>query len=866
MPSARRKPLTPKGRSVAGPLAARLPWDLRDTRREGSLTSLANDARYSLRMLRRTPGFTAVAVTLLALGIGVNTLLFTAVRALVSHPLPVRDPDGLVDVFTTDAAVTAPWADFFPISQPNFEDFERESRGVLTGLAGYVPAAFTVSGREGPERIKGYLVTANYFDVLGVLPSLGRAFSAGEDRIGAGAAVAVVSHELWSRRFGGDPAAVGRSLLLDGVPYTIVGVAPPGFRGTVTLVSPEQIFVPLSSYERTLRGTARTFFRHRRGLFLRAFGRLRPGVTAEAAAAALATVARRLEAEYPDANRGRGIAIRPLAESAVGTDSVRAVGESRRARHGSAALIGVAAAVLLIAAANLSSLLMLRFARRSRETSIRAALGADPRRLFTQPLVEAGLLCGAGGVAGWALAAEARGLLQRFAPPFVPAGILDVRPDWSAFAFALAVAAGVSLLVAALPALRASSVSPAAALAAGGRTGTAAGPQQRRATRCIVAGEIALAALALVGSGLFLRALGRARAVDPGIRTTGLSYFSLDLAAAGYEGSRAQVLCREIARAVRALPGATAAGVATLPPIGGGPLRTVLREGFPDDPSRIPPAVTVYGVSPGHLAAEGIGIVRGRDVAAEDREDTAPIAVVNEAFAARHWPGENPIGRRFRMFGGPSAIEVVGVARNTLVARLDEPLQPVAYLPLSQSPLEVVTVAASTAGDSAVLLAAAERRVREIDASLVPFDGSTVEAALAFGLWAPRAMASLLLLFGALALALAGIGLYALVAQSVVERTREIGIRVALGATPGSIRGLVLRDGAVLVGTGAPIGLAAAALLSRSLGGVLYGLGPLDPTTFAGVPALLAAATVAACLVPAARAIALDPITALRAD
>ena len=828
--------------------------------------SLANEVRYSLRMLKRTPGFTGVAVTLLALGIGLNTLLFAAVRALVSHPLPLRDLDGLVDVFTTDSAVTAPWADLFPMSQPNFEDFERESRSVLSGLAGYVPAAFTVTGRERPERIKGYLVTANYFDVLGVAPALGRGFSAGEDRIGAGAAVAVLSHALWSRRFGGDPSAVGRTLLLDGDPYTIVGVAPPGFRGTVTLVSPEQIFVPLSSYERALRGTTRVFFRNRRGLFLRAFGRLARGVTPDAAEAALATVARRLEAEYPEANRGRGIAVRPLAESAVGTDSVIAVGESRRARYGSAALVGVAVAVLLIAAANLSSLLMLRFARRSREASIRAALGADPRRLFTQPLVEAGILCGTGGLAGWALAAEARGLLQRLAPPFVPAGILDVQPDWRTFAFALAVAAGVSFLVAALPALRASSVSPAAALAGGGRTGTAAGPQQRRVTRCIVAGEVALAAIALVGSGLFVRALGRARAVDPGLRTSGLAYFSLDLAAAGYEGGRAQVLCRELARTVRALPGATAAGLSTLPPIGGGPLRTVVREGFPDDPSRVPPAVTVYGVSPGYLAAAGIRMVRGRDVAVEDRDGTRAVAVVNEEFAARHWPGENAIGRRFRIFGSPSAIEVVGVARNTLVARLDEPVQPVAYLPLAQSPLEVVTIAVSTAGDSAALLGAAERRVREIDAGLVAFDGSTVEAALARGLWAPRAMASLLLLFGGLALVLAGVGLYGLVGQSVVERTREIGIRVAMGATPGSIRRLVLREGALLVGAGAPIGLAAAALLSRSLGGVLYGLGPLDLATYLGVPALLAAATAAACLVPAGRAIALDPSEALRAE
>lgn len=830
------------------------------------MNSLANDLRYSLRMLRRTPAFTAVAVTLLALGIGLNTLLFAAVRSLVSHPLPLRDPDGLVDVFTTDGAVTAPWADFFPMSQPNFEDLERESRSVLTGLAGYVPAAFTVTGRERPERIKGYLVTANYFDVLGVTPSLGRAFSAGEDRIGAGAAVAVVSHELWTRRLGGDPAAVGRTLLLDGVPYTIVGIAPTGFRGTVTLVSPEQIFVPLSSYERTLRGTARAFFRNRRGLFLRAFGRLAPGVTADAAAAALGAVAKGLEAQYPEANRGRGIAVRPLVESAVGTDSVLAVGESRRARYGSAALFGVAGAVLLIAAANLSSLFMLRFARRSRETSIRAALGADPRRLFQQPLVEAALLCAAGGLAGWTLAAEARGLLRLLAPPFVPAGVLDVPPDWRAFAFAVAVAAGVSLVVAALPALRASSASPAEALAAGGRTGPAAGPGHRRLTRSIVAVEIALAAVALVGSGLFLRALGRARGVDTGFRTTGLAYLSVDLEAAGYEGARAQVVCREIVRAVRAIPGAAAAGVATLPPIGGGPIRTVLREGYADDPSRIAPSVTVFGVTPGHLAALGIGLVRGRDVAPEDREDTTPVAVVNEAFAARHWPGENAIGRRFRFLGSKAPIEVVGVSRNALVARLDEPLQPVAYLPLTQSPLEVVTVAASTKGDSATLLAAAERRIREIDPGLAPFDGSTIEAALADGLWAPRAMASLLILFGLLALVLAGVGLYGLVAQSVVERTREIGIRVAMGATPGAIRRLVLREGAVLVAAGAPVGLAAAALLSRSLGGVLYGLGPLDLATYLGVPALLAAATAAACLVPAGRAIALDPSEALRAE
>lgn len=827
------------------------------------MTDLARDIRYSVRMLARTPGFTATAVLLLALGIGLNTLLFSAVRVLVSHPLPVREPETLFDVFTTDASVTAPGADLFPMSTLNFEDLERESRGVLTGLAGFTQAGFVVTGRERPERIQGYLVTANYFDVLGVAPALGRGFAAGEDRIRAGARVAVVSHAVWQRRFGGDPAAVGKTLLLDGVPFTIVGVAPRGFRGTVTLVSPEQIFVPLASYETILRGAPRTFFRDRRGLFLRAFGRLEAGVSPIAAEAALGAVARRLEAEFPEANRGRGLALRPMAESAVGTSAVMAVGESRHARHGSAALTTVAATILLIAAANLSSLLMLRFARRSRETSIRAALGADARRLSVQPLTESAILCALGGVAGWALAAQAGGLLRRLAPPFVPAGVLDVTPDFRTFAFALAVAAVVSILVAALPAMRAASADPAAALAVGGRSGSL-GHRERRATRLIVAAEIALATVALVGSGLFLRALGRAKAVDPGVRTSGLAYFSLDLPAAGYDAARAQVLCREIAAAARSLPGVAGAGVSTLPPIGGGPLRTVLREGTDDEPSRVPPAVTVNSVSPGYLAAAGIPVLRGRDVVDADREDTPPVAVVNETFAARHWPGEDPLGKRFAFFRGVAGVQVIGVARNTLVARVDEPPQPVAYLPLAQTRPELVSVAARSNGDSGALLAALEARVKRLDPGLVPYDETTIEAALARGLWAPKAMASLLLLFGALALVLAAIGLYGLVAQSVAQRAPEIGLRMALGATSGSIRGLVLKEGARLLAIGLPAGLALSAALARYLSGALYGLGTLDPPTFAGVAALLVVSTAAACLIPAQRAISLDPVSALK--
>jgi len=614
------------------------------------MSTLRNDLSYSVRMLKRTPGFTAAAVLLLALGIGVNTLLFSAVRALIVNPLPVREPGALYDVFTTESgAASAIGLDLFPTSERNFEDFQRGSREVFTDLAAFVPAAFVVSGRERPERFNGYLVSANYFDALGIAPAMGRWFAPGEDRIGGGANVAILSHALWLRRFGGDRSAVGRTISLDGTPYTIIGVAPPGFRGTVTLVSPEQIFVPLASYGRVLRGAARVFFLNRRGLFLRAFGRLKPGVSPDTAQAALATVAQRLESQYPEANRGRGATIRPLADSAIGTTAVMAVGESRRARRGSATLLTVAAVVLLIAASNLSSLLMLRFTRRSRENSIRAALGAGARRLFVQPLLESGLLCTIGGLAGWALAAEGRGLLRRFAPPFVPAGVLDAAPDWRAFVFALAAAAAVSLLVAALPALRAAAASPADALALGGRSGSAPSPRERRATRALVAAEVALAAVALVGSGLFLRALSRAQAVDPGVRTRGLSYLSLDLAAAGYDGARAQALAREIVRTVRELPGVTGAGVSALPPIGGGPQRTVLREGTDDEPGRVPPAVTVNAVTPGYLAAAGVRLLRGRDVAPEDREGTAPVAVVNETFAARHWPGQSAIGRRFRI-------------------------------------------------------------------------------------------------------------------------------------------------------------------------------------------------------------------------
>jgi len=828
------------------------------------MTEFAQDLRYSLRMLARTPGFTAVAVILLALGIGLNTLLFTAVRALVSHPLPaVEDPGTVYDVFTTDASVNAAGADLFPVSSPNFEDFGRESGEIFSGLAGYVPAAFVVGGSERSERYQGYLVTANYFDVLGVKPELGRSFSAGEDRLGAGASVAVVSHAMWRRRFAGDPKAIGKTLLLDGVPYTVVGVAPAGFRGTVTLVSPEQVFVPLSSYDTVLRGVPRVFFRNRRALFVRAFGRLRPGLSADSAGAALATVARNLEREYPDANRGRGIRLRPIADSAVGTSSVMAVGESRHARYGSAVLTTVAGAILAIATANLSSLLMLRFSRRSRETSIRAALGAGARRLTLQPLAESAILCGAGGLAGWALAASGRGLLRRLAPPFIPAGVLDVSPDARAFAFALGVAAVVSILVAALPALRAASADPAAALAVGGRSGIP-GTRDRRATRSIVAAEIALAAVAVVGSGLFLRALGRAKAVDPGVRTSGLAYFSLDVAAAGYDSARAQALCREIAAAARALPGVTGAGVSILPPVGGGPLRTVLREGSDDDPARVSPTVTFNSVSPGWLAAAGVGLVRGRDVAETDREDSPPVAVVNETFAARHWPGENPLGRRFRILGGAEGVQVVGVARNTLVARVDEPPSPVAYMPLAQTPLELVTVTASTNGDGTALLGELERRIRKIDPGLVAYDATTIEAALARGLWAPRALASLLLLFGGLALVLAGIGLYGLVAQSVAQRAPEIGLRMALGATSGSIRALVLREGARLLAVGLPIGLALSAVLARFLSGALYGAAALDPLTFAGAAAVLALATGAACLLPAQRAISVNPGSVLK--
>jgi predicted permease len=819
------------------------------------------DVRHGARVLLKSPGFSVVAVLSLALGIGANTTIFTVVNAVLLHPLPVKDISQLVELDTIDTKTHLGFsggtgATKLGLSFANFQDYQRQN-DVLSGVTGIIPVALTWSGGVEPRQIAGNLVSANYFDVLGLRPSAGRFFLPDEDTKLNGNNVAVISYGFWANKLGADNGAVGKTLTLNAMPYTIIGVAPKGFKGTFIFGSAEQIWIPTSMYPQVLTGLSKEFFNDRRFLNASAYGRLKPGIGLNPAEASLKTIASQLEKDYPKDNGGRSIALTPLTEAAVGVNV-----------HDQIALAGtmmmtVVGLVLLIACANLANLLLARAARREREMGLRAALGASRSRLIRQMLAECILLSLIGGAAGLAIAYVGRTVLWSFRPPFIEQNDIDLSLDSHVLIFTLGISLFTGLLFGLAPAFRASVPDLAETLKLGGRGGSI-GWGRNKLRSLLVMSEISLSVVALVGAGLFVRSMRDAQKMDPGFESKNLFMLAFDLGALHYDEGRGQQFLRSAVERANAAPGVQAAAIASNFPLGGGFARTVFPEGEDESTGYRGTLTQLDDITPGYFDALRIPLLRGRLFTDADRQGTKIVAIINEAMAKKFWPNQDAIGKRFHFFGDAPLREVVGIARNSVVNAIGEVPPPLVYLPVTQDYAPAATLQVQTTGRPEAVIAGVRGQIQSLDPNLAITNVQTIGEIIDQGLWAPEMGAALLALFGGLALVLAAVGVYGVLAYSVTQQTREIGIRMAMGAERSHVLRLIVGQGLKLAGAGLAVGVLVSLALTRQLSSLLFGVSAYDPLTYAGVILILVFVALLACYIPAQRATGVDPLVALR--
>ena len=819
------------------------------------------DLRGGLRMLRKSPGFTFVAVLSLALGIGANTAIFTIINAVFLHPLPVEEPARLAEMFTRDTLTVDTNANFqiTPTSLPNYEDY-RDQNTVFSGLAVVTfPIPLNWGGQAEPQQLNASLVSGNFFDVLGVKPYRGRTFIPDGDKKIGGNPEVVLSYSLWTRRFGSDDKFVGQTISLNGTPYTVVGITPPSFKGIVSLGRPDVLWIPITMRDYVLTGQLKDLENNRRFRWTSIVGRLKPQVGIVEAQAAMKTIAAGLEKEYPRDNKGRTVELYALNESALG------INQRKQFSLAGGVLMGVVGLVLLIACVNLANLLLAQSAKREKELSIRAAMGAGRWRLVRQLLTESTVLSLMGGLAGLLVAYWGRNVLWSFRPPFLIDGSINLSFDARVLGFTVLISMMTGVLFGIIPAIKASGTDVNEVLKTGGRGG-ALGWTHNRLRGLLVISEIALALVALVGSGLFLRSMQNAQQFNPGFESHNMFQMLFDLGALRYDENHGQQFFRDVVERAKTVPGVANASVSANGVFGGGISATVFREGEQTDPNNRGTLVNLDEVTPGHFETMRIPLLGGRDFTDFDRENTAPVAVINQAMANLLWPGQEPLGKRFAVVQEPNLLQVVGVVGTTVVGQIGEDPQPIAYFPMRQKYSPFATLVVRTTGNPDGLLGTVRTQVQQLDKNLAFTNTQTVQQILGQGLWPARMGAALLGLFGALALILASIGIYGVLAYSVAQRTSEIGLRMALGAQPHQVLRLVLRQGMLLALIGAAVGILVALPVARLASGLLYGVSATDPITYAAITLLLMGVALLACYLPARRATRIDPLVALRVD
>jgi predicted permease len=744
-------------------------------------------------------------------------------------------------------------------SLPNYEDY-RDQNNAFSGLATVTfPIPLNWGGQAEPQQLNASLVSGNFFDVLGVRPYRGRTFIFdGDKKLGANPEV-VLSYSLWARRFGSGDKFIGQTITLNGTPYTVVGVAPPGFKGIVSLGRPDVLWIPITMRDYVLTGQLKALETNRRFRWLSIVGRLKPQVDLAQARAAMKTIAAGLEKEYPRDNKGRTVELFSLNESALG------INQRGQFSLAGGVLMSVVGLVLLIACVNLANLLLAQAAKREKELSIRAAMGAGRSRLVRQLLTESTVLSLLGGLAGLLVAYWGRNVLWSFRPPFLLDGSIDLSFDARVLGFTLLISLFTGLVFGIIPAIKASGTDINEVLKTGGRGG-ALGWTNNRLRGLLVISEIALALVALVGSGLFLRSMQNAQRFNPGFESQNLLQMNFDLGALRYDADHGQQFFRDAIERAKTVPGVMSASVSSNGVFGGGFAGTIFREGEQTDPNNRGTLVNFDDVTPGHFETMRIPLISGRDFTDFDRENTTRVAVINEAMAKAIWPGQNVLGKRFAIVTEPDLLQVIGVVGTTVVGQIGEDPQPVAYLPMRQQYSPFGTLVVRTTSNPEPLIGAVRTQVQQIDKNLAFTNGQTVQQILGQGLWAARMGAALLGLFGALALILASIGIYGVLAYSVAQRTSEIGLRMALGAQPRQVLGLVLKQGMLLALIGAGVGVLVALPVARMASGLLYGVSATDPLTYGGITLLLMGVALLACYLPARRATRIDPLVALRVE
>jgi putative ABC transport system permease protein len=798
------------------------------------------DLRQALRLLRKSPGFSALMVVVLALGIGANTAIFSIVNGVLLKPLPFADPSRLVAIDTTVRSEPDDSAYLDVL------DWRSQARTV-DHIAAYATAAVTLTGHGEATSLPVAVVTPDLFPLLGVAPIAGRVLVPSDDLHGA-ERTAVISESLWSRWFERDPSIVGKTVVLDGDPIVVVGVMPAQFEFLFDAENPTQVWMPV------LASRFSAQWADQRGAsFLKAIGRLRSGVALPAAQSELAAIAARIDAANPR-NGTRGIAVRPFQDVLV-----------KNYRPALVALLGAVSAVLLIACANIANLLLARGTARRREISIRAALGASRLRIVRQLLFESLALAVLGGAAGTVVALWGVDALVRISPVQIPR-LNTVHIDRGVLFFTLAASMLTGVLCGLLPALQLSGSNPGDALKDGDRGGsTGHGARTRYA---LVVAEVALSLMLLASAGLLVRTLGVLQRVSPGFRPERAITMQLLLPQTRYKSAASMIaFYRRLHDEVAAIPSVTASAVSTTLPMTGSDITMGFApDGRPEDPS-VRTSASFFGVSPDYFSTLGIRIVRGRGFTDRDDEHASTVVVINETMAAKYWPGEDPIGKRVKIsYNETGPREIVGIAGDVKQTNLTDAVTPQMYTPFVQAPWPFVTVVAKTTATPETAAGSLRLALARLDPEQAAGELRTFDQYLARSIATPRFTAILLGTFAGLALLLAGFGLYGVMAYSVAQRSREIGIRMALGARSGDVRSLVVRQAVWLGATGLVIGIAGALGVSRVLGSLLFGVSASDPLTFGGVSAALVTVLLLAAYLPARRATRVDPIVALRAD
>lgn len=807
------------------------------------------DLRFGARMLLKNPGFATVAGLTLALGIGANTAVFSVVNAVLLRPLPFHSPERLVALGQTEPKDRENLSTF---SFRNFADL-REQTKAFERLAAYYNNSVTLTGQGEAVRLRGLVATADLFPLLGASPALGRTFLPEEDNAGGGpdGYPAILSWECWQQHFGGDPQVIGRSIRLDGNAYTVVGVMPASFSFPMQAQPADVWISPAHDAERKGEGAIMVSRGYR---VWRVVGRLEKDASIEQAQAEADVVASNLAAQFPDANEGMGIKIMPLLEWLVGNLRLTLF-----------LFFGVVGVVLLIACSNVANLLLERAVSRRREITVRLALGASRWRLARQLVTENLILALAGGALGTLLALEGTSLLVSLSPGGFTR-ITEASVDARVLGFTALVSLVTGVLFGLAPALGVSRVGLAESLKEGGRGG-AGGVRSGRARNLLVVAEVALALVLLVGAGLLVRTLVQLQDVPLGFDPRHVLTMTVAKSPTGGP-EETGAFFRQLTERVRALPGVASASVTWQLPLSGSSGMTGLEiEGQPNEPGNIPMAV-IHSAGPDYFHTMGLPLLKGRDFTDHDDMKSAPVVIVNETLAKRFFPGGDAIGKHitpsFSTTGGPNLREIIGVVGDVKHQGLRGGAMPEFYFAQAQMPLTSMTLVVRTAGDPHALVGPVRREVQAMDANAPVFSVLTAEEYVSRSVAPTRFDMTLLATFAVVALIMTAVGLYGVISFSVSQSTREVGIRVALGAQRWDALRLVMRQGMILTLAGVGLGLAAAFGLTRVMASLLFGVGATDPATFAGVALLLVAVAALACYVPARRATKVDPIVALR--